>query len=40
MVNKLLFDTQTNEKTALEDLKDLNHKITTREKYIKNIKKI
>tara|TARA_B110000003_G_scaffold174149_1_gene173765 strand:- start:18190 stop:19404 length:1215 start_codon:yes stop_codon:yes gene_type:complete len=37
MVNKLLFDTQTNEKTALEDLKDLNHKITTREKYIKNI---
>ena len=37
MVNKLLFDAQKNEKNALEDLKDLNQKITIREKYIKTI---
>ena len=37
MVNKLLFNAQKNEKNALEDLKDLNQKITIREKYIKTI---
>jgi septal ring factor EnvC (AmiA/AmiB activator) len=37
LVNKLLFDAQKNGKNALEDLKDLNQKITIREKYIKTI---
>ena len=39
MVNKLLFDTKKSEKNALEDLKDLNQKITVREKYISTINK-
>ena len=37
MVNKLLFDVKKSEKNALEDLKDLNQKITVREKYISTI---
>tara|TARA_B100000787_G_scaffold31421_1_gene21181 strand:- start:12682 stop:13899 length:1218 start_codon:yes stop_codon:yes gene_type:complete len=37
MVNKLLFDAIKKEKNALEDLKDLNQKITIREKYITTI---
>ena len=37
MVNKLLFDAKKSEKNALEDLKDLNQKITVREKYISTI---
>ncbi|MDB2420322.1 peptidase M23, partial [Flavobacteriaceae bacterium] len=39
MVNKLLFDTKKSEKNALEELKDLNQKITVREKYISTINK-
>ena len=39
MVNKLLFDTKKSEKNALEDLKDLNQKITVRENYISTINK-
>ncbi len=36
-VNKLLFETKKKEKNALEDLKDLNQKISTRERLIKVI---
>ena len=37
MVNKLLFDAKKSEKNALEDLNDLNQKITVRENYISTI---
>lgn len=37
MVNKLLFAAKKSEKNALEDLKDLNQKITIREQYISTI---
>ena len=36
-VNKLLFDTQKKEKSALDDLKDINQKIDVREKLIRTI---
>ena len=37
MVNKLLFAAKKSEQNALEDLKDLNQKISVREKYISTI---
>jgi len=37
MVNKLLFAAKKSEQNALEDLKDLNHKIAIREQYISAI---
>ena len=37
-VNKLLFSTQKQEKNALDDLKDLNQKISVRSKLIQSIK--
>ena len=37
MVNKLLFTAKKSEQNALEDLKDLNHKIAIREQYISTI---
>lgn len=37
MVNKLLFEAQKKEKNALEDLKDINQKISIREKLITTI---
>ena len=37
MVNKLLFAAKKSEQNALEDLKDLNQKISIREKYISTI---
>ncbi|QMU62925.1 MAG: peptidoglycan DD-metalloendopeptidase family protein [Flavobacteriaceae bacterium] len=37
-VNKLLFDTQKKEKNALNDLKDINQKITVRNKLIETIR--
>lgn len=36
-VNKLLFEAQKKEKNALEDLRDINKKISVREEYIKTI---
>ena len=38
-VNKLLFATQKKEKNALDDLKDINQKISTRTNYIASINK-
>jgi septal ring factor EnvC (AmiA/AmiB activator) len=38
-VNKLLFDTQKKGKNALDDLKDINQKISTRTAYIESINK-
>lgn len=38
-INKLLFDTQKKGKNALEDLRDINQKITTRIAYIASINK-
>ena len=37
LVNKLLFAAKKSEQNALEDLKDLNQKISIREKYISTI---